>query len=402
MKLLELYSLASGLKIGKQYLAEDFFPLPFERYITIQASSGMAGKNYAYYNEVLRLLRDVLIREKIHVIQLGSADDIYLEGTVNLLGKTSLAQSNFVLSRSMLHIGNDSVLQHRAGYVGVPLITLFGPTSAANHSAHSFNKDKTAFIESHRNGRKPSFQADENPRTINYIKPEDVAKHAIRFLGLTDEIKVETVYIGPQYGPNIFDVVPDACIPGDFVPHVPAIIRMDWLHDEAGLERQLSVRKCHISMNKEINLSLLSRLIPNVLGINYLVDESTSVEYLAALKKLGGRQAYFSHETNQKKLDDLRFKFFDIAPVEWEGIKTKDDFFKESKVYLNKELDPSIKVDTLSYTSTKLTFSKDKAYSSKADWLAGKPTDIQNATSTVIDTPDFWRDFQHYHVYSRL
>mgnify|MGYP006173706677 CR=1 FL=1 len=75
MKLLELYSLATGLRIGQQYLVETFYPLPFDRYVTIQGGSGMQSKNYPYYGEVLGLLLPALKVAGIHVVQLGGKDD---------------------------------------------------------------------------------------------------------------------------------------------------------------------------------------------------------------------------------------------------------------------------------------------------------------------------------------
>jgi len=53
MHLLETYALTTGSKIKKPFILKKYFPLPFERYVTIQNSSGMPGKCYDYFQEVI-------------------------------------------------------------------------------------------------------------------------------------------------------------------------------------------------------------------------------------------------------------------------------------------------------------------------------------------------------------
>ena len=48
---------------------------------------------------------------------------------VNLAGQTTLAELAAVLSQSRLHIGVDSAAPHIAAAVGVPTVTIYGPSS---------------------------------------------------------------------------------------------------------------------------------------------------------------------------------------------------------------------------------------------------------------------------------
>ena len=51
------------------------------------------------------------------------------ESILNLSGKTNLAQATYVLSQASFVLGNDTGLMHIAESLGIPFLTLFGPTS---------------------------------------------------------------------------------------------------------------------------------------------------------------------------------------------------------------------------------------------------------------------------------
>lgn len=58
----------------------------------------------------------------------GIADEI--RGTaVNLTGRTSLAETGFLLSRARVYAGPDTVVTHMAAALGVPTVALYGPTN---------------------------------------------------------------------------------------------------------------------------------------------------------------------------------------------------------------------------------------------------------------------------------
>ena len=199
MKLLERYASACGLKIGKQFLLENFYAVPCEKYITLNASSGMASKNYPYYTEIMTMLLPILTAQNIQVVQLGGKDDVPIPGCVHMHGKTSLHQSNYILRNAMLHFGNDSWCAHRAGALGIPLVTLFGPTSAANHSPYLADADKSVFIESHRWGKNPTFANQENPLSIALITPEVVCNAILKLLNLGPLFTRQSRLIGLLY-----------------------------------------------------------------------------------------------------------------------------------------------------------------------------------------------------------
>jgi ADP-heptose:LPS heptosyltransferase len=68
-------------------------------------------------------LRD---RYGIVSVALGSTQDRVIEGTVDLVGKTTLRQAAAVLEHCTLFIGNDSGLKHLAAAAGIPVVEISG------------------------------------------------------------------------------------------------------------------------------------------------------------------------------------------------------------------------------------------------------------------------------------
>lgn len=398
LDLIETYAAATGLKIGRPNIKEQFFPLGFSRYITIQTGSGQQAKNFDQWNDVLRLLAPFLQKTQTQVVHLGAKDDFPLPGTVSLCGRTTLNQSLYILRRSQLHLGNDSWQAHMAGEANIPLVALYGTTDRETHGPHWQDSTRTVLIESHRAGNRTSF-GQEPVKTVNWIPPERVANAALKLLDIEDKVAVkESLYIGPYYGHNWFEVIPDMVLTPQLYPDVPTTVRMDYLFNEENLLKQAQVRKIHVFTNQPIRLDVVKSILPQLNGFNYEVTIDTDLEYIKSLKKLGGKQIYFSKETTQSKLDDIRFKFFDVAPIEFVATNTKDKFLKEAGVYLNRELTelPS----EVKFISSKLIFSQGKTYMSIPDWKADKPIPVlENATSTLIDSPEFWADYPHHYLY---
>lgn len=69
------------------------------------------------------------------------------KGTINLAGKTSLAQLSEVISNATLYIGPDTGTTHLAAATGVPVIAIFGPTNPVKWAPwpHSYSKDQNPF-----------------------------------------------------------------------------------------------------------------------------------------------------------------------------------------------------------------------------------------------------------------
>ncbi|MEY4342988.1 MAG: hypothetical protein RL736_784 [Pseudomonadota bacterium] len=124
MHLLEKYALNTGSKITKPFIIKKYFPVPYEKYITVQNSSGMSGKCYDYFQDVIDFLFPILEKNGYKIIQIGSKTDSSLNKVINLQGSTDINQTAFILNNSKLHIGNDSFAIHMCSAFEIPLIAL--------------------------------------------------------------------------------------------------------------------------------------------------------------------------------------------------------------------------------------------------------------------------------------
>lgn len=399
MKLLELYSLATGLKIGRQTLAESFYPLPTDKYITLQASSGMTAKNYSHYNEVVNLISTKLKDLGISIVQLGGPEDQPVNGCIHLQGKTTLHQSNHILRNSLLHVGNDSWMAHRAGALKIPLVICYGPTTVENHSPLDCDLDRTILIESHRFGNKPSFAAQESPKTINVITPESIANSALKLLGLP-LVTQQSIFVGVAYQQNIVELVPDSVV----APQVPIpgqlIIRMDYLHNEKILAQNLQLRSCNVIANREIDLGILGQLRQNISAMRLEIDK-IGPGWIKEFKKLGIKTMFSCSEKDPEKVAAMRLEYFDACFFDQFVPPTVEDLRKDAEKYLNKPLDEQLKLDTLSFKSNKFLLSDNKVFLSKAHWKAGKntPTTSHNTGQVIDDEEGFWSESAHFYLF---
>ena len=160
MHLLETYALSTGSKISKPFIVKKYFPLPTNKYITIQNSSGMNGKCYDYFQDVIDFLYEKLNSYGYQIIQIGSKEDRPLNRVINLQGQTDINQTAFILDNSSLHIGNDSFAVHMCSAFGVPLVALYSVSSP--EIAGPFWKNSNQICLTPKNW-KPSFNPNDNP-----------------------------------------------------------------------------------------------------------------------------------------------------------------------------------------------------------------------------------------------
>lgn len=405
-KLASTYAAACGLKLDVPEMKQTFYPLPFDRYITLQTGAGQAAKCYDYWQEVVIMLAPVLDKAGYRIVLLGGKDDLALQGTHDLRGRTSLLQSYYILKRGALHMGNDSWMAHAKGWTNGALVALYGSTSEANHGPYWRDPARTMCLSSHRGGGVPSYSAQENPKTINLIRPEEVANAVIKTLGLDAPLFAhETRFIGLLYNQAVFEVIPNHVPPASLLPGVPFSIRMDYHFDEQNLVAILqSGRKVSIITNREINLGILAGFRTSIIGYTHEIDTKLPLAYPPTIKSLIKHNVFYTREKDEATIAALRYHWFDVCTVEKATDVTKEDYLKAALDYANwpaekrLDLEREIAYDggTLRFKSNKYLLSAGKVHLSLAHEKRGQAiTNIGENVADVIDDPLFFRDLNH-------
>ena len=92
-------------------------------------------------------LLELLVKDGNQIVLIGGPQEIplleelteflKLPQVINLVGKCSIKQSIAAIKRCTCSIGSDTGMQHIAGALSVPTISIFGPTNPKNHGAFS-------------------------------------------------------------------------------------------------------------------------------------------------------------------------------------------------------------------------------------------------------------------------
>jgi len=384
MHLVEQYALACGVKIDKPFVETNYFPLPFKDYIIIHPSSGMKAKDYDHYKDVIELIYPYLKKAGIEIVQIGTDKDPTLPNSYVVNQKTSLGQSFYLIKNCMLLLGNDSFSSHVAGGFNKKVVSLYSNLYKECCQPYWGDTDKQTLIQAPRKGLKPSFSAEEQNKVVNNIFPEEVARAVLNLLSLDHSLEsYQTLHVGSLYQSSAVEVIPDFFNPNLFKKDQGINIRLDYHFDPSTAGKWAFAHKAHIILDKPLDPKHLRPFRENLLKITLELGEGMDAEYIMLLKSLGCEIALCSRDKDN--LPELRLEFID-----W-GVE-------ELSYPAKKDLDISDKLcDNTHYKSSKIIFSNDKRYSSKAAWTSNQEHLPREA---IIDHPDFWEETDYFRIYN--
>ena len=304
--LIEEYAKSCGVKIGKPFLKSHFFPIKFNKYITIHSDSNIQSKKYSYWDEVISLVKPFLEKENIKIIQIGTNNEQLING-IDLHSPTNtLKQCAYIIQNSLAHVGIDSVPVHIASSFDIPIVSIYAHTYAMTCNPYWNEKSNVIIIESDRDGRKPSFSYQENPQMIDKIFPEKIAQSILDILKINNKINRKTINIGENYNRNFCEV-----IPREFsnIQNENLNIRMDLFHNEEILLKILQNNKsCHVTLNQPISIEALKS--NRIAHINYKSD-SFDKEFVKQIRNLGIKETLLC--SSKENLANERFELFDFT-----------------------------------------------------------------------------------------
>jgi len=325
MHILEQYAVNCGAKIDRPYICPDFLPLPFtDKYICLHAGSGMDSKNYDFYDEVMDLINPFLVKENIKVIQVGGEKEKPIKNCWAALG-TSKRQMAYLIANSELYFGNDTMSMHFASHFQKKIVC--ASTVLFDSCFYPYWSDKKDYkiITSNRGDKKPSFSAFENPKTINFIKPEQIAIAILDLLNITHDLgNYHTIHLGKNYYNTVIHIVPDHIAKKDSKIN-NLNIRMDIVFNEQILSEQLNLTQSVITTNKPISENILKYYRDKIININYIIDEENDPNFIKLVKSLNIKYNLLSrlpndilnsHKINYMDFGNIHSINFDISHIE--------------------------------------------------------------------------------------
>jgi len=379
MHLIESYATNCGLKIDKPFIYEKFFPLAFDKYVTFSPSDNPA-QDYDYWVEVINIIQPKLKEKGISILQLGNKGAKSLPHCLSAGGLTNRNQEAYIMRGASLHFGVDNFLSQLAGAYDKKRVCLYANNYAEDVKPYWGSEENQSLLESHRDGKKPSFSAAENPKTINLVKPEDVAKSICNFLDLEYDFGYETIEVGSNYPNRIIETLPDQVVDIKAMNIDSIIVRMDYLFNEENLIQQLRLGRASIVTDKPINEAIIQAHRPSIKEVVYFITKDHDPKFIETLKKSAVKFIMMS-ELPEEQLEKIKIHYIDhgiIFPKE----NGKTEHLRKEKLF---------------YMSSKTTLSKSKMYPCRAALLENKPIDDQYQISEVIDSEEFWGESDHHY-----
>jgi hypothetical protein len=378
--LIEEYAKTLGVKIGKPYLAEHFYPILNDKYVTIHTDKKIDSKNYEYFPQVLNLIKPLLNKYGYKIYQIGGHEDPKLENVDGWFLNLNFKQSAYLIKRSQLHLGIDSLPVHIASMYDVPIVALYSHTYAANAYPYWSSKEKIVLIESDKNGNKPSFSYQENPKTIRTIKPEKIAESVLNLLKIEERINFNTLRIGDNYHVQFVEIVPNFRANLEDQKNKTLYVRADLNNDDQIIAFWCANHKTKIIASSEIPIPLIKQFASNIEHIYFKInDKSISSDYFESVRKC--KVNFTICVSDKENVAEIRNFYFDFR-VEFDNVKERIAKIKKQNGY---------------FFSNKILVSEGAIYPSEAHLNANKKLDMVN--EVMYDDDAFWKDAEHFYIY---
>jgi len=314
MHILESFSLNSAAKIDKPFIYEKYVPLPFEGdYIVLQPNGKYQCRQYDLWEEVMDILDPVLKKNNIKVVQVGTGKESKISRTMDMRGKTDYNQLTYLIRNSLLHLGVDTCGIHIASALDKKIVGLYCNMYPSHSGPYWSSRKNVSLLEPLRKeGQKPSYWAEEWPKSINLIYPEKVAQQVLYKLGLAHDYPYQTLHIGLEYPLKKIELVPLHYVVNWEQMGVDSIIvRMDKYFNEEVLIRQLSLCKCSIVTDRPIRIDALKKFRGSLTEFVFIIKDTEHLEYFSELKKANIKFVLMTYldddEFNKLKLDLLDY-----------------------------------------------------------------------------------------------
>jgi len=382
--IIESYANACGVKLRDTHkFPPAFYPVP-DKYIAIYTGGEAESQLYDYYNDAIFILSGQINQKGYSIVQIGEPQDQGINGAIDYRGILSPYQISYIISKSKLFICNDSWYCYIASLNNVPVITPFGP-NYSNVSRPFFHNPKSFFIEPNRGEKRASFSSHEQSKSINSIKPEEIAFHACNILDFK-EPNIKTLFVGSRYHESIFEVIPDHLVDPSDLQDVPLTFRYDLYQNESYLIHNSNFRKCFIRTDRPIPQYVFENRIERF-SIFYDITNGYDKRFID-----------FLHSNN--------IEYYIICDSSANDIsKTKFDLFEYNEVIMQDISDArkveGIKITPNTYVKTnKLILSMGSAYLTSWHYKCRISIEQEKTIGKAIDSDEFWENSDFFWLFS--
>lgn len=371
MHILEQYAVNCGAKIDKPYIFKEYIPIPFDKYIVLHAGSGMESKNYDYYDDVVSFLKPYLDKENIKIVQIGGEKEKKIKNCYYLLGTTK-KQMAYIIDNSILYFGNDTMSLHFASYFQKKIVCASTVLYETCFYPYWSDKKDYKIINSHRNGLKPSFSHNETPKTINFIKPEEIVKEILGFLNIESNNLPESIYRGERSTHPIIEISPSQLIDKNTFSNFVLNIRLDYFPDFNDLNpilQNLQTRPATIVTDRPINLDILQHFKKNISTIIYDVTDNLDLNFVSSLNNSAIKNAIIFKNSQ----DNISEEVFKHRQLELINLPNLIEPIKINKFNFNE-----INTEKAIFRTNKVFIHNNKLFTSRAAQLENQPSEIIN------------------------
>lgn len=399
MHILEQYAVNCGAKIGKPYIFKEYIPIPFDKYIVLHAGSGMESKNYDYYDDVVSFIKPYLDKENIKIVQVGGDKERMVKNCYHLLGSTK-KQLAYIIDNSELYFGNDTMSLHFASYFQKKIVCASSVLYDTCFYPYWSDKKDYTIINSHRNGLKPSFSRQESPKTINLIKPEEIAEKILNYLNINFDNLPKSIFRGERSIHQIIELSPSQLIDKNTFANSIINIRLDYFPDFNDLSpilQNLQTRPATIITNRPINLDQLKYFAKNISSIIYDITENIDLNFITALNQNAIKNNLIFKHFNQNTTSEDIYKKRQLDLVDFpnliEPVKINDFNFNQ------------IDVQKSVFRTNKIFVHNNKLFTSRLAQIENQPSEIINNIfelnlNKLTNLPMLTEDLEYGYIYT--
>tara|TARA_Y100001970_G_scaffold66808_1_gene85240 strand:+ start:7371 stop:8552 length:1182 start_codon:yes stop_codon:yes gene_type:complete len=388
MHILESYALQDNLKIDRPFIYEKYFPMAIEgKYITLDISADSSSAKYDNWSMVVDFISPMLKQMGVTLVLLGDKDDTPIPGCYIALGQTDFNQKAYVIRDSALHITCNNLSLQIASHYNKNIVSLFSNCFYDQFKPYWSNKDEVGVFKG--NVKKPSFNPDENPKTINNIKPEKIGESILSFLGRPHSFAFSTLRVGPLYQNRRIESSLSNPIQDIKALGVESlIVHLDYNFNLDNLIKQLEICSCSVITDKPIPQDIILKYKNRIVELVYYLDDNHDVSFVSYCIQNGINIGLVSKQ-EKEKVDSYKINFLDIdKPINIiPRIKFED--IEEIK---------NINKKKIFFKSNKFLIHNGKAYASKMSVAVDQPvSSFDHPFMQIIDHDDFWEEKDHFY-----